>query len=77
MGQENSIIQHLQDGSDENKLERVILEHPECIKTTDSYGWTPLHWAVFFQKYNIARLLIRKGADSMFVRSFVRITMID
>jgi hypothetical protein len=33
------------------------------VNERDSYGWTPLQWAVFYRKIPVARFLLAKGAD--------------
>ncbi|MDP2435502.1 MAG: hypothetical protein Q8P67_07150, partial [archaeon] len=58
---------HIKSGTSEAELDRIIHKHPEFVTGTDGYGWTPLHYAVLTQKFNTARTLIKKGADSMFL----------
>ena len=40
-----------------------IREHPELINTVDTYGYTPLFWAVISQNDDAAQLLLENGAD--------------
>ena len=34
-----------------------------AISTRNDFGWTPLHVSVFFNRVDIAKLLLSKGAD--------------
>ncbi|MCK5057311.1 MAG: ankyrin repeat domain-containing protein [Candidatus Aminicenantes bacterium] len=45
------------------KLETLLKEDPALINEKDSYGMTPLHWAVDKGHRRTAEFLIEKGAD--------------
>lgn len=48
---------------DTKKLETLLEEDPALINKMDSYGMTPLHWAVDKGHRRTAEFLIEKGAD--------------
>lgn len=35
----------------------------EDINQADKTGWRPIHWAVYYQNYAMAKYLLEKGAD--------------
>jgi ankyrin repeat protein len=41
----------------------LIEKNNKLIDTTDDVGYTPLHWALIRENWDIAKLLIGKGAD--------------
>ncbi|WP_419198621.1 ankyrin repeat domain-containing protein [Wolbachia endosymbiont of Rhagoletis cingulata] len=45
-----------------NEVEDLVSQNAN-VNTTDIYSWTPLHWATFKDHLEIARFLIKKGAD--------------
>jgi len=48
---------------DLEKLGTLLTEDPTLVNEVDSYGMTPLHWAVDKRHYRTAEFLIEKGAD--------------
>ena len=59
---EESGIIELVINNDCSRLER-LLEHYRYRDVTDSYGWTPLHWAVFLNHNQAVHLLTKSGAS--------------
>lgn len=52
-----------------------MLEHaPDLVNTYSYDGWSPLHLAAFFGAYEVAEVLIDKGAD---VNAFSRNAMVN
>ncbi|MCK4761604.1 MAG: ankyrin repeat domain-containing protein [Candidatus Aminicenantes bacterium] len=45
------------------KVEAILKEDPEAVNRKDSYGMTPLHWAVDKGHRRVAEILIANGAD--------------
>ncbi len=39
-------------------------EYPALINTQDEYGWSALHWAVFYGRKDIVELLKNRGIDT-------------
>jgi ankyrin repeat protein len=48
---------------DVNKIEAILAKDPASIDKKDSYGMTPLHWAVDKGRTHVVELLIAKGAN--------------
>jgi hypothetical protein len=49
---------------DLKKVESLCREHPGLVHSRDTkLGWTPLHWAVERQRYDVVQLLLFRGAD--------------
>lgn len=44
-------------------VESFIRTNPESINYKDSYGLTPLHWATYYTRIDIANFLVCNGAD--------------
>ena len=42
---------------------QTALEKGANPNTKDEYGWTPLHWAAFWGRVKIVKLLLECGAD--------------
>lgn len=43
---------------------RVLVEYrKDLINQVDKDGWSPLHAAVYWSKYEAAKLLVKHGAD--------------
>ncbi len=42
---------------------KTLLSKGENIKLSDSKGWTPLMWAVYYDQFNAVRFLIENGSD--------------
>ncbi|MCA7010493.1 ankyrin repeat domain-containing protein [Wolbachia endosymbiont of Tribolium confusum] len=45
-----------------NEVEDLVSQNAN-VNTRDIYSWTPLHWATFKDHLEIARFLMKKGAD--------------
>ncbi|XP_028131929.1 uncharacterized protein LOC114327487 [Diabrotica virgifera virgifera] len=58
---DEELLTAVQDGN-LNKVEGLVSQNAN-VNTTDIYSWTPLHWAAFKDRLEIARFLIEKGAD--------------
>lgn len=48
---------------DLKKIEALLEEDPSLVNRKDSYGMTPLHWAVDKRHRRVVERLIEKGAD--------------
>jgi ankyrin repeat protein len=49
---------------DSKKVESLLQRHPGLVHSRDTkLGWTPLHWAVERQHYDVVQLLLFRGAD--------------
>jgi len=47
----------------ESEVANAAAQQPDAINLVDSYGWTPLFWAVDAGNVGAARALLRAGAD--------------
>ena len=50
---------------DNLEMIRLLLDHGASLESTDTYGWTALHYAAFFGSLNIVRFLVLNCADLM------------
>ncbi|QMV46176.1 hypothetical protein HC358_03815 [Wolbachia pipientis] len=67
------MIEEVQSGLDEkllmavkdNNLNEVgdLINRNANVNAKDKYSWTPLHWAVFKNRLEVAGFLVKKGAD--------------
>lgn len=44
-------------------LVQFLIDYGADINAKDKYGWTPLHYAVLYERYDAARFFLDKGAD--------------
>ena len=52
---------------------RVLVEYrKDLINQVDKDGWSPLHAAVYWSKYEAAELLVENGADMALTTDRVR-----
>lgn len=58
-----SSIHQAAETGDIKRIEALLEENPSLVNEKDSYGMTPLHWAVDKGHRGVAALLIEKGAD--------------
>ncbi len=42
---------------------KYYAEKGEAVEQLDRYGWTPLMWACYYQYYEVADVLLEKGAN--------------
>ena len=55
---------------------RVLIAKGAFINATDDKGGTPLHWAAYYGRKDIAKLLLMQGAD-MYQKDKYGLTPID
>ncbi|MFP3032042.1 MAG: ankyrin repeat domain-containing protein, partial [Wolbachia sp.] len=58
---DEELLTAVQDG-DLDKVKSLVSQNAN-VNTTDMYSWTPLHWAAFKDRLEIAKFLIEKNAD--------------
>lgn len=57
---------------DTSSLESYFDSDPNLLNATDSHGFTPIHWAVYYNQWSIAEFLLSRNVDINIEDSFGR-----
>lgn len=57
---------------DTSSLESYFDSDPNLLNSTDSHGFTPIHWAVYYNQWSIAEFLLSRNVDINMENSYGR-----